>query len=185
VGRSGAPIGAPERIESALHVDEERRVATALRHDAFTLLRSFARFFAVLAANRERQCTKPTLGDLFTALKTVPECPLFETVERLFDLVKGLGFHLNEGEFDLILDVGFRALGSVQNAGRGIVGALSTNVPDFALYLIHYFATALLENTRELRVTIPIHLSARRLMNIHMIPLLSISARPGCPAVMQ
>ena len=65
-------------------------------------------------------------------------------------------------------------------------GATGLNSPaGLALDLVHDFLTALLENAREFRVTIPIHLPTRRFMNFHMSPLLSLFAsllvaRPLC-----
>ena len=63
--------GAAYPISSALHVDEERSRAAALRHQAVALLLHLARLFTVLAADRERQRAQPALADLLTALETI------------------------------------------------------------------------------------------------------------------
>src|SRR4051794_20349471 len=182
---SGAPDSAPEPGRLSLHVDEERGVAAALGHQPFTLLRGLARFLAILAADRERQGAEPTFGNLLAALEAVAEGPLFETMERLLDLVQRLRLHLDQGELDLVLDVGLGTLGRVEDPGCRVVRALGPDVADLALDLVHDFLPALLENARESRVTIPIHLPPRRFMNFHMSPLLSLFAsllvaRPLC-----
>src|SRR5688572_2200423 len=68
---------------SALHVLEERGGPTALHH-ALALLRDLPGFLAILAANRERQRSEPTLGDFLTTLEAIAECPFLQTTQRLF-----------------------------------------------------------------------------------------------------
>ena len=107
-----------------------RRCAIAL-----ALLRDFARLFAVLAADRERQRAQPALGDFLAALEAVAERALFETAERLLDLVERLRLHLDEGELDIVLNVRLGALGRVEHALGRAVGALRAHVADLFLHL--------------------------------------------------
>ena len=130
----------------ALHVDEERGVAAALRHQAFALLRSLARFLAVLAADRERQRAEPALGDFVAALEAVAEGALFETVQRFFDLVERLRLHLDERELDLVLDVGSELSAASSTPCAGLL-ALSVRTSRILPWTsLHDFAAALLEN---------------------------------------
>src|SRR5439155_22655709 len=92
--------GAPRLGRRILHVEEERRGAAPGRHLPLALLGDFARLFAVLAANGEGQRPQALLGDLFAALETIAVIALFQTRQRVIDLVERLGLHLDERELD-------------------------------------------------------------------------------------
>src|SRR5262245_3168055 len=93
-----------------LHVEEERRRAATSVHLPLAPLGVLALLLAVLAADRERQCAQSLLGDLLTALETVPVVTVIEPVERIVDLVERLRLHLDERKLQILLDVRFRAL---------------------------------------------------------------------------
>src|SRR5688572_19070785 len=102
----------------SLHVDEQRRCAAALSDGALPLLRSFASFFAILAADRERQRAEPALGDLFPALEAVPEGALFQPAQRFLNLVERFRFHLDERELDLVLNIRFGTFRSEEHTSE-------------------------------------------------------------------
>ena len=108
----------------ALHVDEQRRRATALRHQTLALLRDLACLLAILAADGERQRAQTTLGDLLAALEAVPEGPFLEASESLLDLVERLRLHLDQGELDVVLDIRFGGFRGVEHPVRRTVRAL-------------------------------------------------------------
>src|SRR5688572_5971246 len=165
-----APNKGPANL--TLHVEEEGGRAAALRHRALALLCHLARFLAVLAAHRERQRAQPTLGNLLAALEAVAERTFLEPAERLLDLGQRLSLHLDEREFDVILDVRLGCLGSVEHAARRAVGPFAAHVTDLLVNLAHDLAAALFENPPQFRVAIAVHLSPGGLINAHMSPLL-------------
>jgi len=79
------------------------------------LLGHLPSLFALLTPNGERQCAKPLLTNLLTALETVAEVALIEASERVIDLVERLRLHLNESQLDVFLDVGLGTLDIVQH----------------------------------------------------------------------
>src|SRR3954469_8984938 len=93
------------RCGSALHVEEERGGAAPRRHQALALLRHFARFLAVLAPHREGQRPEAALRDFLAALEAISVGRLFQAPQRFLDFVERFSLHLDEGEFDLFLDV--------------------------------------------------------------------------------
>src|SRR3954471_3771916 len=134
---------------SALHVDEERGRAAALRHQAVALLLDLPRLFTVLAADRERQRPEALLADLFTTFEAVAVGALFEPVQCLFDLVEGFRLHLDERELNLVLDVQFGTLCGVQHALARVARTLGTDIAHAPLDLAHDLAAALLEDSLE------------------------------------
>src|SRR5450759_5491019 len=157
-------------IPSALHVDEERRRAAALCHQAITLLFDLARFLAVLAADREGQRAEPALADFLAALEAVPVGRLFEPPEGLVDLAERFGLHLDEREFDLILNVHLGALRGVQDALDGAPRAFGAHVAHPALHFAHNLAPALFEDLLQLVVAPAFHVLFGRLLTAHMRP---------------
>src|SRR3954469_15349785 len=129
---------------SALHVDEQRGRASALRHQAVALLLDLARLFAVLAADRERQRPQALLADLFPALEAVPVGALFEPAKRLLDLVQRLGLHLDERELDLVLNIELGGFSRVEHTLDAAARALRAHIAHAPLHLTHHLATALL-----------------------------------------
>ncbi len=91
-------------------------------------------------------------------------------MERLLDLVQRLRLHLDERELDVVLDVGLGALHRVQHTLVRVVRPFGSHVADLLLDLLHDLAAALLEDALEFRISIPVHLTAGRLMNAHMNP---------------
>jgi hypothetical protein len=129
----------------------------ALRQLAFALRRDFPGFLAILAANRKRQRPQPALRNLVAALETVPVGPLVMTRERLFDLVQRLGLHLDEGQLDIVLDIGFGRLGGIQHALAFARRAHRPHVADFLLHFAQDLPPTLLENPLQLGIAIPGH----------------------------
>src|SRR6185437_15498490 len=80
-----------------------------------TLLVGLARLFAFLAPDREGKRAQALLGNFLAALKAVAVGALLEPRERIHDFAERLRFHLDEREFDLILDVVFRALNGIDH----------------------------------------------------------------------
>src|SRR5688500_8536299 len=150
-------------LSLSLNVEEQRRCAATLLQHTLALLHVLARLLAVLAADRERQRPQAPLRDLLAALEAVAERPFLEAVKRLFDLVQRLRLHLDERELDIVLNIGFRALGGVEDTLIRIVRSLGADVADLALDLVHDLAAPLLEDPLEFGVPIPVHLSARSL----------------------
>ena len=89
----------------SLQVVEEAGRSAALRQRALALRRDFARLFAVLAADRERQRPQARLGDFVAALEAQAVTAVFEPCERLVDLVERFRLHLDERQLDVFLDV--------------------------------------------------------------------------------
>src|SRR5688572_12359923 len=110
--RAGPAAGGACSIEQldgadgSAQVEQEPR-RTALREMALALFGDFAGFFAVLASDCKWQRPQPPLRDLVAALEAVSVGALGQPAQRLFDLVKRLRLHLNESEFDVVLNVGF------------------------------------------------------------------------------
>src|SRR4051795_6481683 len=134
---------------SALHVDEQRGGAAALRHQAVALLLDLTRLFAVLAADRERQRAQALLTDFLTALEAVAVGALFEAMQRFVDPVERFRLHLDEGEFDLVLDVQLGALRGVQDPLARVAGAFRAHVAHASLDFAYDLAAALLEDSLE------------------------------------
>src|SRR5476651_2364889 len=108
--------GAPNRWDAGrLYVHEERARAAPGIELTLTLLGGLARLLAVLAPDRERQRAKALFGDLLATVETVAVVPLLEADQGVVHLVQRLGLHLNEGELQVFLDVGFRALDCVEH----------------------------------------------------------------------
>src|SRR6188768_2064578 len=150
-GRSGSDsvISGNLPDSSALHVDEQRGRAAALRHQAVALLLDLTRLFAVLAADRERQGAQALLTDFLAALETEPVGRFFEAPKRFFYLIQRLRLHLDEGEFDFILNVQLGAFRRVQHALPRVASAFRANVAHAPLDFVHDLAAALLEDALE------------------------------------
>src|SRR4051794_10461369 len=78
-----------------LHVEEERARSPACLQLTFPLFGVLPRFFAVLAADRERQRPQSFLRNLLTAVEAVAVGALLEANECVVDLVQRFGLHLN------------------------------------------------------------------------------------------
>src|SRR5207249_6835245 len=81
-----------------LHIHEERRGAAARGVLPLALLRVLPGFFAILAANRERQRPQPLLADFLAAVEAVAVGAVLEARERVDDLIERLRLHLHERE---------------------------------------------------------------------------------------
>src|SRR5262245_45714837 len=92
------------------HVEEERRAVALLRHRLLALGSHLARFFAFLAAHRERQSPETLLRDFSTAVGTVSVGTFLETSQRVVDLRERFGLHLDQRKLDIFLNIGFGAL---------------------------------------------------------------------------
>src|SRR5260221_8745270 len=137
---------------------------TSLRHLTLASLRQFAGLLAVLAAHRKRQRAQSSLRDLVAALEAVAVRALFEARQRFFNLVQRLRLHLDQREFDVVLDVGFGGLRRVQHALAFARRALGAHVAHLDLNLVQDLATTLLENALQLGVAIPRHHLGPRLL---------------------
>src|SRR5262249_35751241 len=111
---------------------------------------------------------------------------LFEPPERLVDLVERLGLHLDQGEFDLVLNIELGALRGIEHALDDVVRALSTHPAHPALDLAHDLAAALFEDRLELVVSLRGHLFPW-VMSGHMsaAPFHQHGVRPMSEANMQ
>src|SRR6187455_168953 len=113
-----------EDAESSVQVDE-KPCGPALCLP-FALLGQLPRFLTVLATDREGQRPEASFRNLLTALEAVPVSPLIEAGECLLNLVQRLGLHLDQGQFDVVLDIRFGSLSGIENAlplTRGSNGA--------------------------------------------------------------
>src|SRR5947207_5520185 len=98
-----------------LHVEKDRAGAAPVVELTLTLLGRFAGLLAVLAADGERQRAQPLLRDFLGAVETIPVITLFEAHQRVVDLVQSLRLHLDESEFEILLDIGFSALDCIEH----------------------------------------------------------------------
>src|SRR5262249_24199899 len=114
-GCAPPPAEPPGLGRRVLHVEEETARAAPRCHLALTLLGDLAGFLAVLAAHRERQRAQTLLANLLAAFVAVAVGALLGADDCIVDLVERLRLHLDEREFELFLDVGFRALDSVED----------------------------------------------------------------------
>src|SRR5712691_1622779 len=143
----------PHWTPGYLHVEEERCGAAALRHLALALFGDLPGLLAVLAAHREGQRAQPLLSDLFAAVEAVAVVALLEPRERVVDLVERLRLHLDEREFDVLLNVGLGALDRVEHfVELAAPSALSPHVPHFALVLGLNLPPTLLEHLLEVAI---------------------------------
>ena len=78
--------------------------------------------FALHAANGERQRLQPLSRDLAAAFGAVAILPGVETHQRFPDPLERVPFHLNQGDFDVLLVVRLGVLGFVQPFGRPFRG---------------------------------------------------------------
>src|SRR5204863_2324413 len=143
-GRAARMRGAAIDGLSIRHVEEERGRSALAREHALALFGGFTRLFAILAANGKRQRPQSRLGDFVAALEAVAVRPVVQPAERLVDLVERLRFHLDEREFDVLLNVDFRALALVENIT--LLATVSPHVANFALHFAQQLAAALLEH---------------------------------------
>jgi hypothetical protein len=137
------------RAELALEVVEQARRATALSERTLTLGRNLSSFFAVLATNREGQRAQPRLGDFVTALEAQPVAAFLEARQRFVDLVEGFRFHLNQSQFDILLDVDLGGLALIHDFVR-LLRAVGTDTANLALDLDDEFALTILEHLLQL-----------------------------------
>ena len=114
--------------------------------------RDFARLFAVLAADGEGQRPQARLADVLAALEAAPVGALLEALQRFVDALQRLGLHLDERELDVFLNVGFRRLHRVDDAGGDAAGAFGPDVLDARLHFVQDLATTVLEHSLQLGV---------------------------------
>src|SRR4051812_13917707 len=108
----GAPSCPGRRM---LHVEEERARSASCLQLSLPLFGVLPRFFAVLATDREGQRPQSLLRNLLAAVEAVAVGALLEANECVVDLVQRFRFHLNEGELQVFLDVGFGAFNRVEH----------------------------------------------------------------------
>src|SRR5712671_2425821 len=140
--------GAPNRWDAGcLHVQEQRTRAAPGVELTLALLGGFARLFAVLAANGEGERPQTLLGDFLATVEAVAVAALFETDQRVVDLVQRLGLHLDEREFQFFLDVGFRALDRVEHFVQlAAPGTLFAHAAHLTLYFSLQLPTPIVEH---------------------------------------
>ena len=112
---------------------------------------------AIRAAHCEGQRPQTTAGYLLPALVAVAERPFVEPLQRLGDLVQGLCLHLQQGELDIVLDVGFGILGVVPDIVQRRRGTLRPHVPHLVLNLADDLEASRLQNALELIVASLVH----------------------------
>src|SRR3954453_13313458 len=105
-GENGLRHRRSPRGRRTLHIKKERGGAATRRHLTFTLLSHFPRLFTVLAADGEGKRTETLFRDFFSTLEAVAVVALFQADQRVVDLVQRFRLHLDEGELDIVLDVG-------------------------------------------------------------------------------
>ena len=76
--------------------------------DTISLLCDLDVFFAILTADRKRQSAQPRFGDLVAALEAQTVAALLKAHQRLVNLGRRFGLHLNEREFQIVLKVDLR-----------------------------------------------------------------------------
>jgi hypothetical protein len=65
------------------------------------------------------------------------------------------------------MDVGFRALGRVEDALVGIIRTVAADIAHFFMDLVHDFAPPLFQDPLQLCVPFPVHVATRGFMNAH------------------
>jgi hypothetical protein len=108
---------------------------------------------AILAPDRKGQGPQPAPRNLGAALEAVAECPFIQPRQRFFNPVQGLRLHLDQGEFDIVLDIRFRRLSRIQHALPLAETAFGPHVTHLLLHLGQDLATAFLEDLLELDVS--------------------------------
>src|SRR3954468_13537040 len=139
-----------------LHIEEQRARAAARVQLTFALFDAFPGLFAILAPDRERQGSQTLFGDFLATIEAVAVAALLQPDQRVVDLVEGLGLHLDEGELQLFLDVGFGALDRIEHfvqlaAPRAFFAHAAHLALDFSLQL----ATTIIEHRLQVRVAGP------------------------------
>src|SRR5688572_22100702 len=109
-----------------VHIEKEP--ARAARRLTLAQLSHLAGLLAILATDRKWQGPQATLRNLVAAFETIAESALFEAGQGLANLGERLRLHLNQGEFDVVLDVRFRGLGRVKHTLGLTGGSFGPNV---------------------------------------------------------
>src|SRR5579864_3159565 len=134
-----------------VQVQQEAR-RPALRQLSLPAFGQLTRLFAVLAPDGERQGPEPALRDLVAALEAVTVGPFVESRQRFLDFVACLRFHLDQRQFDVVLDVRFRRLGRVEDARALARGPFRPDIPHLLLHFGQDLATPILQDTLQLGV---------------------------------
>src|SRR5215470_12681751 len=181
VGRyMGSATGGAPWDAGCLHVEEERRGTTPAGNLPLALFGNFAGLFAVLAAYREWQRTQPLFSDLFATLEAVTVIALLEPRERIVDLVERLGLHLNEREFDVVLDVGLGALDGIEDLVLAAHRRFRADVANLSLNFRLDLAPAVFEHLFQLVITgLRFYLGAHFRIRFHVAAPLPVLSRSG------
>jgi len=122
-----------------LRVERRRQL---LQVDALAVLLVLARFLTLPTTHGKGHRTEPRRRDDLTTIDTVAVCARVEAAHRLVNCLQHLRLHLNEGEFQIVLGLGFDRLGQ----RRAVVvpaGSDLANNADPALNLIQQLAPTL------------------------------------------
>jgi hypothetical protein len=93
------------------------------------------RFFAGHAADGKGQRLQPLLRDLATAFDAEAVLSGIEAHQRFLDPPERFPLHLNQGDFDVFLDIRLRELGFVQPIGRPSRGRVVDSTLKHVLHL--------------------------------------------------
>jgi len=104
-GDGGRPRGRRTRVPDAGVDGRERRA-------------DLAGLLALSAPHRERARLQTLLGDLAATLHAVPVCPAGKPHEGVTGTAEGSDLHLEDGDGDVLLEVGIRGLGRVQSCAH-------------------------------------------------------------------
>ena len=175
--RRSLPENTPTEGAGLVHIDQEPG-RPALGQLTFPAFHDLALFLAVLAPDGERQRAETTLGNLVAALEAVAVRAFRVAEQRLFDLVERLRLHLDECKLDVILNVGFRRFGGVEDPHTLTLGSLGADVPHLVLDFAQNLPPTLFKNVLEFGVAIPRGFGlgvvplvfTRALMTISLVP---------------
>ena len=117
----------------------------------------FTRFFASHAPHCKRQGPQPPFSNLIPTLKTIAVSTRLKPLECFIDLAQRLGFHLNEGKLNLVLDVGFGTLRRVKNALHRNTATLSPHVTHPVVHLGQHVPAAFFEDKFQFGVALTSH----------------------------
>ena len=111
-----------------------------------------AGLLAVLAADGEGQRAQPGPGDFFAALDAVTVGPVLDARERVVNSGQRFRLHLDEGEFDVLLDSDLGGLARIEH-GVILFRALGANIADLALHFAPDLALTLDQRPLQFVVT--------------------------------
>ena len=100
-----------------------------------------ARLLAVSTPHREGVRLQALLGDLAAALRAVPVCTARQPHKRVTRTAERRDPHLEDGDADVLLEVGIRGLGRVQSSARlSTVTVVRTDIAELQFQLPFEFA---------------------------------------------